>query len=315
MTARQGWARDVPGLILSDSNARELTDARKQREAVFKIVKDDLSRKLNSLFIIYSILVVLISTAIFIRALVLPQLGGIADAMIFFAANGLYFCFLMLLSFAYELYLRTRWHIALVTVAFFLLVTVMQPVLTITKPRLLVGSVAGAMFFLLLAGFLKRTQTGKRWRSFIKKTQKNNQKTNEDREAYKKRAIEFLLRGQDKMPAHRRHTLEIILRSALNVTYTIRETKECVDQKGAVEEFVKRHRFRDSMGRLAAAMWVAGALGYMILPIPEAAGTAYLVTLKVLPVYGAVLFMIERFDEAREKAFAEVLKIIEPRIG
>jgi hypothetical protein len=59
---------------------------------------------------------------------------------------------------------------------------------------------------------------------------------------------------------------------------------------------------------------IAGALAYTVFPLTDVADAVTLVALKVLPVYGAALFVMEQFDEAREKAIGELERVIAPAV-
>jgi hypothetical protein len=55
-------------------------------------------------------------------------------------------------------------------------------------------------------------------------------------------------------------------------------------------------------------------LAYTVFPLTDVADAVTSVALKVLPVYGAALFVMEQFDEAREKAIGELERVIAPAV-
>jgi fatty acid desaturase len=103
-----------------------------------------------------------------------------------------------------------------------------------------------------------------------------------------------------------------IVRSSVDVLYLILTRPGFANPKEALEEYVKRHRFKDSMVRLATVVWVAGALAYLIFPDSVWAGEAALAAVNVLPVYVATMFVMEQLDEAREEVFGELAGLIGP---
>lgn len=304
---RQKFA-PIPGMNLSGSKAIELDYARRQRRAVLRFIKEDLSRKLYYFFVLYYVVVFSASVAMALRMRWLPGGGDRDRLVVFFVANSAYFSFFMLLAFIYELYLQTKWYAALTALALVLLAPALQP--AITLPRSLPAAVLVAVLIVLLlgVGFVTRTPAGARFRSWLKNIRRVNQQKNEKRSEFERTVRGYLLRsGRSssllRLPA---------LRSAVAVACSIHDSHECENKREALEDFVKRHRFNDAMGRLATVVWVAGALGYLVFPLVEAAEVASLAAVNVLPIYVFALFSIERFDDAREEVFAELLEIIEP---
>jgi hypothetical protein len=292
--------------LLTEEKAAELSAARAQHEAVLKIVKSDLASKLNSFYILYYVVLLVVSVAIAVRIIRLPDNEGWKYLAFFFIANGIYFTFLMLLSLSYELYLRVGWHTSLAALVLVLLSPEIQKLLTVMRPLIAVVSMAGAMLLLLGIGFIKRTSAGRRIRPALKKIRSDNRRENKNREEFTREAIEFLSRNEPKVWLARQVARRLVLKSAAGIVYSIKESKECRNKREAIEEFVKLHRLGDALGRLALAVGVASALAYVIFPLAEIGDAVSFVALKVLPIYGTALFVTERFDEAREAAFREL---------
>ncbi len=311
-TGREGGAR---GLLLTGKKAAELSQARAQREAVLKIVKDDLASKLNSFYILYYIVLLVSCAAIALRIVLLPSDEGWGYLAFFFIANGVYFTFVMLLSLSYELYLRVGWHASLAAAALILLFPKIQPYLTVSRPLISAASVAAAMLLLFGIGFLRRAAAGKRLRAALKELRRGNRQKNENRNQFVSEAVEFLSRDEPKARFPRRTVRRFVRESAAGVAFSIKEDSQCLDKVESLEEFVKQHRLRDAFGRLAVAVGVASALAYAVFPLSDVAEAVSHVALKVLPVYGAALFVMDRFDEAREVALGELQRVIDPGLG
>lgn len=83
MNHEGGGAR---GMSLNEEKVAELSEARAQHEAVMKIVKDELASKLNSFYILYHAVLLVVSAA---RFLFLPGGDGWDYLVFFFIANGI----------------------------------------------------------------------------------------------------------------------------------------------------------------------------------------------------------------------------------
>lgn len=149
-------------------------------------------------------------------------------------------------------------------------------------------------------------------RAALKKVRSDNQQENKNRKECVRRAVEFLSQNDPEVGLLPKIWRRLARNSAAGVVYTIRESDECCNKVEALQEFVKRHWLRDAIGRLAVALGVAAALAYAVFPLSDVADAVALVALKVLPVYGAALFVMDRFDEAREGAFGELQRVIDP---
>lgn len=300
------------GMSLNEEKVAELSEARAQHEAVMKIVKDELASKLNSFYILYYVVLLVVSAAIAARIFFLPGGEGWSYLVFFFIANGIYFSFLMVLSFSYELYRRVGWHAALSALALIFLLPKLQPYVTVTKSLIPAAVIAGAMLLLLGIGFLKRAPAGKRIMSALKRVRTHNLQEGRNRKEFVREAVEFLSKNETKARLLPGTVRRFARESAAGVVYSIRESNECRNKVEALQEFVKLHRLRDAIGRLAVVLGVAGALAYTVFPLTDVADAVTLVALRVLPVYGAALFIMEQFDEAREKAIGELERVIAP---
>jgi ABC-type multidrug transport system fused ATPase/permease subunit len=277
---------------------------------VLKVVKADLASKLNSFYILYYgiLLVVSAGTALSIATgLVGVGWGYLA---FFFIANAIYFTFLMLLSLSYELYQKVGWHTALAILALVLLWPWVQPFLTMWRPLIPVAVMAGAMLLLFAIGFYKRARAAKRMMAALAKVRSNNLQENKNRKEFVREAVEFLSQNEPQVWFRPKFLRRLARESAAGVAYMIKEDDECYNKVEALQEFVKLHRLRDAIGRLAVALSVAGALAYAMIPLSDVADAVALVALKVLPVYGAALFIMDQFDLAKEDAFGELQRVI-----
>ena len=280
---------------------------------MLKIVKDALANKLNSFYILYCVVLVIVSAAIALRIALLPGVEGWGSLAFFILANAIYFTFLMLLSFSYELYLRVGWHTSLAILALVLLWPKIQQHLTMSRQFTLAAIMIVVMLLVFGIGFLTRVPAGKRMKAAFWKIRSDNLLENEEREKCVREAVKFFSRNETKLWFPRRFVRHLARKSAASIVYSINESRECRNKAEALQEFVKRHRLRDAIGRLAVVLGIAGALAYAVFPLSEVAEAVSLVVLKVLPVYGPALFVMDQFDEAREDAFGELQRIIDPR--
>jgi hypothetical protein len=292
------------GMNLSPRKAEELSAVRCLRSAVQKLVKEDLAWELQIFFIVcYAIML-----ATCVAIVVVSKLFGF-DArgylLGFFVPNCIYLCFLMALSLVYEVYIRTRWFIALaVTFALGSLTWLLSWLADHASRTSLALVLSVVVIALIGVGFTLRTPTGKRWLTLLARARRENETKGETRsraEAYIRKALGTGGGGRSLLRW-------LALRSVVRVAYSLSNID---DPKGALEEFVRRHRFKEAMGRLGAAVFIAYGLCHIVVPIRE---LAELVSLgaKVVPVYALAIFLAERFDEARDELFADLLILLEP---
>lgn len=168
---------------------------------------------------------------------------------------------------------------------------------------------------------IKRTQLWKRWRSRFTDERRNNINNNKDRANFKKK-VEGFLWSTDEESGKRlllqntfKWLRKYVIRSSLDVLFFILTHPDIVNRKEALEEYVKHHRLKDSMGRLATVVWIVGGLAYLVFPDSLWAAEASLAVLNVLPIYIATMFVMDQLDEAREEVFREFAQLIRPDVG
>jgi hypothetical protein len=301
-------------LDLTPEKAQEVIARRGQQEAVWEIAKTVLSQKLLFFYIMYFVTCLIV---MFFRALVSRYLPGFKspDAfMVFIASNFIYLGFLMLLSLAYGLYMQFGWWVALVAV---LLVITLPSVYqwmfvpgSLTWATIFVVAVIGVTFI------LKRTRWGKGWTFRIAEVRQTNITNNKDRAGFQEKVEDFLRSADEKSSRWLLHRnvfkwlRKYVVKSSLDVVFLILTRPELVERKKALEQYVKHHRFKDSMGRLATVVFAVGALAYLIFPDSLWAEEAALAVGNVLPIYIATMFMMNLLDESREEVFGELAELI-----
>lgn len=288
---------------------------RNQRSAVRGLMKDGLAQKLISFHILY---VAVFLVLLFLRALVSRSVPGFKnpDAFtVFFAANFIYLGFLMLLSLAYGIYRELGWPVAAVIIAIlagilptlFEKAVLFERVVSMTIPTF---AILSSVAIIAVGLVIKRTTLWSRLMRRLAEVRRVNLKDNQDRMAFRTEVEGFLLGGRGSGRTARVNVFGRLRRAIgycpVDVLYFVLTRPGFPDKKGALGEYAKQHRFKDAMGRLAAAVWVAGALAYIIFPESLWGGEAALAAVNVLPVYAALMFVMDRLDDADEDVFREL---------
>lgn len=295
-------------LDLSEGKATDLASRLRQQEAVTRLIKNDLDQKLQTFGILYAGTFFFVLGLIFFVSRISYYSSVSGKLMIIVVANVAYYSFIMMLGLFYPLARKVKWPL---TVAAFLLITLWPLVHDRALALVPLSAVLSLAVFLIPASliFINATRTGRRLWSWLVEERKRNGEENRNREEFLKRVM-----GMFPVPEGNLRTFirRRFLRSALRVAFSILKCEEIIDKKGALLEFAKRQKFKDSMGRLTGAVWIVGSLAYLILPrIPEiemisswAAG--------VLPVYYFSMKIMNAVDDEREKMLTDVAELIKP---
>jgi hypothetical protein len=294
-------------LTLSHEKAADLRHAQRQREAVDRLIKEDLAQKLQKFNILYFVTFFLFASLGAVASRYVPALRQPEKFKIILGSNGIYFGFLMLLSLLYELKLSARWYFSLGT----LILLASSPLvydefLAAAATRPLFWPVVATMLLLLTCFFIifhKRKGLLAR----LSKIRQRNEEERLKRAEFERRISKlFSIHGKSIGAWVRRSAIK----SAANILYSVLSCEACVDPKSALEDFKSQHRFKDPMGRLGTAVWTAAALVYMFLPtIPEVEAVPA-VAASVLPVYAASMLIMDQLDEVRDRALDDVIKLI-----
>jgi hypothetical protein len=299
-------------LDFTTENRRKIVNVRKQQEAVWELVKNGFARKLLAFTIMYgaismAVMVAKVAVNWFERRDVLS-----ADLLIFFVISALYYASLISLSIIYGLYRDFGWRIPLVVAL--LIIAALSAWKFSLKPIALITIAIIAVPAVILV--IKRRHLWKHFKSWLALERKNNTNDSQDRDAFQKRMQAFL-RAADKESRQRlpwpfdfKCIRNYVIKSSVGIVWLTLRRIDPVNQKEALEEYVRHHRFKDSMGRLATVLWIAGALGYLIFSDTPLTKKTELVAVNVLPIYVAMMFLMERFDEAREDVFRELARLI-----
>jgi hypothetical protein len=294
-------------LDLSDAKAAELTARLRQREAVTRLIKDDLELKLQTFGIPYFVAFTLVIGAI-ASVSKLSYYPRLSDKLtIIVASNGLYYSFIMMLGLFYPLARKVKWPFPVAAFLFIILWPFIQDrVLALVSPTavlLLAATVIIPISIILING----TRSGREAWSRLTKLRRDNMQENSNREQFVKRVEEMFPTQGSKFRALLRG---VFLRSASRVSFSILTSDEYADRKGALLEFAKRQKFKDSMGRLTGAIWIACSLIYLILPqIPEVEMISS-AAVAVLPVYYFAMLIMSVIDEEREEVLTDVAELI-----
>lgn len=301
-------------LDLSPEKARELVTGRQQHEAVWRLVKDNLAKKLMALFIMYCVICVI---AMCLKVVLTRPISGSRiqyGFLVFAASNFIYIGFLMLLSFSYGLYTEFGWRIALSVASVVMILPFVYQQIIMPDPLVIVALSVAAIFVIPMV--TKRARLWKRLRFSLAKERLKNTEENSNRADFRNKVEEFFRVADEKSRQRwlHRHVFKWlrrwIIKSAVDITYTILTDDNFADRKGALEEYMKRHRLKDSMGRLATVVWIGGALAYLIFPLSLWAEDASLAAVSVLPLYAAAMFVMEQIDEAQDEVFLELSQLM-----
>ena len=294
-------------LNLSNERAADLRHAHRQRETVNRLIKEDLAQKLQKFNLLYFITFFI---AVFIGAAAsryVPALRQPERIKIILGSNGIYFAFLMSLSLLYELRLRAKWYFPLGTLILLVLSPYIYDKLLVTIPvRTLFWLVMGAMPLLLIFFFIFFYKRGDLL-ARLSKIRRRNEEERLKRAEFERRIDKiFSIHGKRFRARVRRSAVK----SAASILYSVLNCEACVDPKSALEDFKDQHRFKDPMGRLGTAVWTAAALVYMFLPTFPEVEAVPVAAASVLPIYAASMLIMEQFDEVRDRALDDVIKLI-----
>lgn len=300
-------------LDLSEQRADELADVKRQREAVGKLIKKDLAQKLQQFYAVYFVTFFLI---VFVGAFVsryLPEFRQPDKLKLILAANGVYFCFLMTLSLFYELKQLVKWYFSLGTFILLAIGPFIYERYLLSVPLNTLGLVIAAIVLVLFSiCFFTISHTGKRLKASIWRTREKNSKENLKRTEFVNRLLDFIPieGGRLRKLLHR-----WFIKYAAHTAYSVLTCDDCKRKKVALQEFKERHRFKDSMGRLATVVWIAGSIAYLYLNIIPEVEAIPAAAASVLPVYSLSMLIMDQIDEKRDKALADVIELIKPDIG
>jgi hypothetical protein len=301
-------------LSLTEEKRQVIVNDRVQQEAIWELAKEGLAQKLQTFSIMYSgaCIVVMIFRAVVSRSL--PQYRLPQDFLVFIGSNFIYLGFLMSLSLFYGLYTELGSRVALAAVLLIISALAAQEWLVAPGPLTVVMIIIVAV---PVATFVIK-RLWNRFRSWLSSEQQKNRAENQDREEFRTEIQEFLGTADEeslKCLSRRRvfkWARRRAVRPSLDVMYLILTRSAFVNKKEALEEYVKRHKFKDSMVRLATVVWVFWALLYLIFPDKEWAGEAALAAVNVLPIHVATMFVMYQSDEAREEVFRELVLLFPP---
>ena len=294
-------------LDITEDKTTHLASRLRQREAVTRLIKDDLGQKLLTFGIFY------FTTFFFTLCLIvslssLSYDSGVSDKLkIIVASNGVYYSFIMMLGLFYPLARKVRWPLTVVAFLFITLWPLIHDrVLALVSLKAVLLLAATVLIPASLI-FINATRTGRRLLSQLAETRQHNKEENSNREEFVKRVEEMFPAQGNRLQVMVRR---FFLRSAARVAFSILINDEYTDRKGALLEFTKRQKFKDSMGRLTGAVWIASALAYLILPqIPEVEMISS-AAVGVLPVYYFSMLIMNAVDEASEEALTDVAELI-----
>ena len=303
-------------LDLRPEKISEVAAMRGQQEALRRLRRDSLAEKFLSFAIIYAVASLIV---MFLRAFVSRYVPGFRSPdtfLIFIASHFIYLGSLMLFSLAYGLYVEWGWRVALVVALFVIVFPLVNE--RLVMPGSLTLAIFSAVIMVAVVFTMKRTRLWKRLRSRITEERQSNIENNHDRAAFRAE-VETFLRAADEESGKVVRRWRIfkwlrrrVIRSSLDVLYLILTGPDFVDRKQTLGEYAKRHRFKDSMGRLATVVWSVGAIAHLIFPKSSLAGGASLVAANVLPVYVVTMFVMDQLDEAHEEVFNELGRLIRP---
>jgi hypothetical protein len=295
-------------LDLSNQKASELVDGLQQREAVVGLIKKDLAQKLQHFYLIYYVTFFLI---VFLGALffrLFPDFRQPEQLKFILAANGIYFSFLMIVSFFYELKQLIKWYFVLGTFTLLALSPLIYERGLIRIPLNTLGwSIAAIVTILFLTSFFSISHKGKSLKASILRIREKNSTENRKRTEFVDGIIEFLkIRGGKPRVRLRKW----LIGYAAHTAYSVLTCSDCKQKKKALQEFKERYKFKDSMGRLATVVWIAGAIAYLFInKIPEIEAIP-VAAASVLPAYSLSMLIMEQLDEERDKALAEMIELI-----
>jgi hypothetical protein len=311
-----GRPEALRNIDLSEEKKEEVAARRKHRDAVWGLVKDGLAKKLLTFQIMYELVfVVLMVVMAFVRKSV-PDFKNPDWFTVFFASNFIYIGCLTLLSLIYGLYREVGWLVALIVAALCAVLPSVFEWLVGLNPYVLAFLSIPVVFG--VSYLATRRELWRRLKLRLEETRRVNTKGNQDRDACRKEVEGFLLRaggGGGKRPA--RVNVFRRIRTAMGydpveVLYEALTRDGFASSKEALEDYAKRHRFKDAMGRLATVVWGVGALAYLIYPDSAWGAQAGLAALNVLPLYAALMFVMDRMDDVDEDAFKDLGRLIRP---
>lgn len=296
-------------LDLSEGKATNLASRLRQREAVTRLAKDDLGQKLQTFGILYAGTFSLVLGVIISWSRISYYSGLSGKLQIIVVSNMAYYSFVMMLGLFYPLARKVKWPL---TVAAFLFIMlwpfVHDRALALVPPAVVLPL---GVTFIVPASliFICATQTGRRLWGRLMEVRRRNGEENSNREEFVK-----LIVGMFPIPEGKLRLLvrKIFLRSASRVAFSILNSDEYVDKRGALLEFAERQKFRDAMGRLTGAVWAVAALAYLILPRILEVEMISSAAVGVLPVYYFSMLIMNAVDEAREEALMDVAELIKP---
>jgi hypothetical protein len=285
-------------MIFSRRKADELKSVYRLRAGVRRVAKEALAREMLGFFIACYILMIVVLGAIVILSRLLG-FEACGNALSFFVSNCVFLCFLMVFSFAYDVYSRSKWWVAFLAVGAFFSLTWLLRWVSEHRIRVTLALTSCA----LAAGILFLTTTGRRWRDLLARIRHKNEAKTKIRVRSESEIREFLRNAGARTSWPLRW---LALRSAAHVAYSLTAFP---DPKAALAEFVKRRRFRQEMAQLGAAIFAASGLCYIVLPLPEMPEMTLFVA-KVLSVYGVAILLADWFDDARDEFFSDILELM-----